>query len=153
MCFDTTSSNTGIHAGACTLIEKFLQKELLYLACRHHMHKIIVSDVFKCCFGLTSGPDVLIFKRVKEHWNFINQQEYQSFSDDVLKDDFLKHLKDETIIFATKYLQTGGKQPKDDYREFLELTVLFLGEIPPRGKQFNTPGAFHHAFSTLISII
>ena len=25
----------------------------------------------------------------------------------------------------------GGKQPRDDYREFLELTALFLGEIPP----------------------
>ena len=46
-------------------------------------------------------------------------------------------------IFATKCLQTGGKQPRDDYREFLESTVLFLGEIPPRGKQFHTPGAFH----------
>ena len=38
MCFDTTSSNTGVHAGACTLIEKLLQKELLYLACYHHIH-------------------------------------------------------------------------------------------------------------------
>ena len=123
MCFDTTFSNTGIHVGACTLIEKLLQKELLYLACRHHIHEIIVSGVFKCCFGLTSGPDNLIFKRFKEHWNFINQEEYQSLSDDVLKDDF-----------ATKCLKTGGKQPRDDYREFLELTVLFLSEISPRGK-------------------
>ena len=32
MCFDTTSSNCGIHTGACTLIEKLLQKEPLYLA-------------------------------------------------------------------------------------------------------------------------
>jgi len=58
MCFDTTSSNSGVHTGACKLIEKSLQKELLYLACRHHIHEIIVSDVFKCCFGPTSGPDV-----------------------------------------------------------------------------------------------
>ena len=86
----------------------------------------------------------MYFKRFKEHWDFINQEEYQSLSDDVLKDDFLKHLKDETITFATKCLQTGGKQSRDD-REFLELTVLFLGEIPLRGKQFNTPGVFHHA--------
>ena len=54
ICFHATSSNSGIHTGACTLIEKLLQKELLYLACRHHIHEIIVSDVFKCCFGLTS---------------------------------------------------------------------------------------------------
>ena len=58
MCFDTTSSNTCIHTGACTLIEKQLHKNLMYLACWHHMHEIIVSDVFECCFSPTSGgPD------------------------------------------------------------------------------------------------
>ena len=72
MCFDTTSSNTGIHAGAFTLIEKLLQKVLLYMACRHHIHEIILSDVFKCCFGLTSGPDVLIFKKKKRCWDLKN---------------------------------------------------------------------------------
>jgi len=88
---------------------------------------------------------VLLFKSFKEKWNFINQEEYQCLSDEDLNDDFLKHLKDEAVIFATKCLQTSGKQPRDDYKEFLELTLLFLGEIPPRGKRFNTPGAFHHA--------
>ena len=81
----------------------------------------------------------------KEHRNFIILEEYQSLSDDVLKDDFLKHLKDETITFAKKCFQTDGKRSRDDYRVFLELTVLFFGEIPPRRKQFNTPGAFHQA--------
>ena len=72
MCFETTSSNTGIHTGACTLIEKQLHKNLMYLACRHHMHEIIVSDVFKCCFVPTSGgPDVLLLKRFRKNWNFI----------------------------------------------------------------------------------
>ena len=81
MRFDTTSSNNGIHIGACTLIEKLLQKELLYLACCYRIYEIIVSVDFKCCFGLTSSPDVLIFKRFKEQWNFINQEEYQCLSD------------------------------------------------------------------------
>ena len=66
MCFDTTSSNSVIHTGACTLIKKLLQKELLYLACRHHISEIIMSDIFKSCFGLTSSPDVFTFKRYKE---------------------------------------------------------------------------------------
>ena len=80
MCFDTTSSNTGIRIGACTLIEKQLLKYLMYLACRHHMHERIVSHVFKCSFGLTSGgPDVLLFKLSKEKWNFINQNEIVCF--------------------------------------------------------------------------
>ena len=35
--------------------------------------------------------------------------------------------------------------PREDYRELLELTLLFLGETPPRGVHFRVLGAFHHA--------
>jgi len=37
MCFDTTASNTGHRQGAWVLIEQLLSKDLLYLACRHHL--------------------------------------------------------------------------------------------------------------------
>ena len=33
LCFDTVSSNTGIHSDACTLLEKLIGKSLLYTAC------------------------------------------------------------------------------------------------------------------------
>lgn len=36
-------------------------------------------------------------------------------------------------------------QPRNDYREFLELACIFLGGIPPRGIIFKKPGANHHA--------
>ena len=35
--FDTTASNTSINTGACTLIEKGLGRELVWVACRHHI--------------------------------------------------------------------------------------------------------------------
>lgn len=36
------------------------------------------------------------------------------------------------------------KQPRDDYREFLKLVVIFLGgEVP--NQKFSPPGALHHA--------
>lgn len=37
------------------------------------------------------------------------------------------------------------KQPREDYKEFLELTILFLGGTPRRNYIFRVPGAFHHA--------
>jgi hypothetical protein len=46
------------------------------------------------------------------------------------------------IKFANKQLEE--QQPRDDYREFLELALTFLGEIPHRGVRFMTPGAMHH---------
>lgn len=36
------------------------------------------------------------------------------------------------------------KQPRGDYREFLELACIFLGGVPPRGIIFKVPGANHH---------
>lgn len=36
-------------------------------------------------------------------------------------------------------------QPRDDYKEFLELVVIFLGAVPKRGVRFLAPGAMHHA--------
>jgi len=37
------------------------------------------------------------------------------------------------------------KQVRDDYRELLELSVIFLGKEPTRGIRFITPGVTNHA--------
>ena len=43
---DTTASNAGINTGACTLIEKALGRELVWVACRHHIIGVVLSSVF-----------------------------------------------------------------------------------------------------------
>jgi hypothetical protein len=35
--------------------------------------------------------------------------------------------------------------PRDDYKEFMELGMIFLRKIPPRGIQIRPPGAYHLA--------
>nr|XP_012144553.1 PREDICTED: LOW QUALITY PROTEIN: uncharacterized protein LOC105662954 [Megachile rotundata] len=49
----------------------------------------------------------------------------------------------EKINFCLYHLRQ--KQPRDDYKEFLELIIIFLGGSLPRGNTFHVPGAFHHA--------
>jgi hypothetical protein len=68
MCFDTTASNTGKHNGACRNIENILEKELLYLPCRHHIFEVVLKGVFNEVMGPTSGPDVPLFSRFKNSW-------------------------------------------------------------------------------------
>jgi len=36
-------------------------------------------------------------------------------------------------------------QPRKDYRELLELTIIFLRVIPSKGVHFTKPGAMHHS--------
>ena len=61
MSFDTTASNTGLKSGACLLLEQKLQKQLISLACRHHIHELIVARVFDSLMGPSSGPDMKLF--------------------------------------------------------------------------------------------
>lgn len=56
----------------------------------------------------------------------------------------LLELKKNAIEFVFTTLR-NEKQPRDNYREFLKLALIFLDETPPKGVHFRAPGAFHHA--------
>jgi hypothetical protein len=76
--FDTTASNTGRLNDACVILERKLEKNLLWLACRgrHNVDEVLYGDVFKAIFGPTSGPNVLLFRRFQEYWPNIDQESY-----------------------------------------------------------------------------
>jgi hypothetical protein len=144
LCFDTTASNTGRHAGACTLIEQGLDKNLLYLACRHHIMELVVGAAFeKTTIGTSSGPEIKIFKRFKDHWQFVDQGKFQVASTDPSVESMVTSQRQDIIEFVMEHLKK--KQPRDDYMEFMELSMIFLGEAPTRGMKFRTPGAMHRA--------
>ena len=63
--FDTTGSNTGVHKGACTILQELLQRQLLWLACRHHIFELILKHTFQELFGDTTGPEESFFKFLK----------------------------------------------------------------------------------------
>ena len=68
LCFDTTSVNTGRFNGVCVLLENKICRELLWLACRHHVLELILAKVFTLCCGPSSSPYTPIFKRFKGIW-------------------------------------------------------------------------------------
>jgi len=71
--FDTTASNSGRLNGACVLIEQKLGRNVLFLACRHHIFEIILQAVFiEAKFAPSSGPDIPLFKRFVNSWKHIN---------------------------------------------------------------------------------
>ena len=70
--FNTTSSNTGVNNGSCTILQNLLHQQLLWLACRHHILELIIGGAFTTIFGVTSGPEVTTFKILKTSWNSLN---------------------------------------------------------------------------------
>ena len=49
--FDTTAANTGLKIRACTLLEKALGKELIWIACRHRVFEVMLSNVCSVHLG------------------------------------------------------------------------------------------------------
>ena len=143
MCFDTTSSNTGRLSGACVLLEQKMGRTLLSLACRHHIMELMIGAVSQACYGVKSSPEVPLFKRFQSRWQYIDHDKYETgVANDVVL-QLIRDIKDDIIEFANLYLEQ--QQPREDYREFLELVMVFLGAVPSRCVRFMAPGPMHHA--------
>lgn len=144
--FDTTNSNSGPNNGAIALLERKLGKTLLKLACRHHVYEVILKGVFDIKFGTTSGPDVGIFKRFQIQWLQIDKTKFKSGIVDEQVRDVLDVVKNDVIEFCKKQLKKKNNTPRDDYKEFLELVIIFLGGHEGKNNiQFRQPGPMHHA--------
>lgn len=115
--FDTTSVNTGLKKGACSLLKKELGKELVWIACRHHVFEVVSSDVFYATIGPSgAGPDVQLFTRFKKTWPNIDKFTFEIPSEDVF-DSIQDSLKQKVMsIYATTI---RGETPGEDYQELL----------------------------------
>lgn len=143
LCFDTTSSNTGLKKGACKILEQLLGRDLLHFACRHHIMEIIAGSAFIEAMGAFSAPEFLLFKRFQAKWGSINQKNFKDSS----SDEYTKQSVADVQEVMIHFLETSLKehQPRSDYRELLELTMVFLGASHPLGTRFRAPGAMHQA--------
>ena len=140
--FDTTAANTGVHSGACAVIERSLGTRLLFLACRHHTAELMMSAVFDHFFS-SSGPDIPLFCRFKDFWDRIDQSSFDSYDDlNQNSRQWLDNRANDIEQFVLRHMEKA--QPRDDYYQLLNLTMVYLGKKPPK-MTFRRPGAYHRA--------
>lgn len=72
LCFDSTASNTGMYNGACTLLDKKIERPVIVFACRHHILELIITAVFDKLNGPSTGPNI-------DHTNFYPISDYKEF--------------------------------------------------------------------------
>lgn len=145
---DNAPVNLGVYNGVCVRLEELLSKHLLHLPCRHHVFEIVIGTVFKNVFELkTKSPHVELFKDFNDVWDEIQHLPHSPCDNEILEgNDEIKRLKDEVIAFIFDVLQNNKKYIiRDDYKELLELCLMFFGETPPGGIKFHPPGACHRA--------
>jgi hypothetical protein len=139
--FDTTASNTGKDNGACALLQQKLDRNTLHFACRHHIFEIVAEKVFTECIKVPSNsPDIQLFKRFKDYWNKIACDQFEPLQKE---DGIIPDCASDIIAFCMQQLEQN--QPRDDYKELIELTIISLGGVPQRGVHFMAPGALHRA--------
>ncbi|ESO08467.1 hypothetical protein HELRODRAFT_169320 [Helobdella robusta] len=112
-----------------------MQKEMLWLACRRHMLEIMLETVVKHSFGLSTSPDITIFKRFKEHWPLIDKSTFQTVLTDDSSTSAIVDIAEEIIEFAKKQLTTF--QPRENYRELLDLVIIYLGIFQKKVRHLN----------------
>jgi hypothetical protein len=146
MGFDTTATNTGHKKGACIILEKLLGRKLLHLPCRHHIHEIIISEVFRVLFGASTGPTISLFERFKKFWRNVDPSLYHSMNDARLESAFGQELRQETLVSLKGFLRNDQHFARGDYKEMMDLCLLML-DFPSASTSyhFQQPGAYHLA--------
>ena len=102
--FDTTPSNTGCASGACVLLEKLLNRNLLHFACRDHIHEFIISEIFVLLFGPTRGPNIGLFERFRTLRSSIDQSNFKPLDDGRCSDPLLQEIKQTVASYLRRFL-------------------------------------------------
>lgn len=98
---------------------------LLYLPCHLHTYEIILRSVFEEKLFKSSDSDILLFKKFRKPWPNINKLNLKSSCRDNYVHEKLQNIR-EKLDFCLYNIDQ--KQPRESYKEFLVLTVVFLGD-------------------------
>ena len=90
-------------------------RELLWLACRHHVMELILSKVLAVCCGPSSAPYIPILKQFRAVLAGIVHDDYQILD---LKEG-CEDLQQSTLQFLAQMLERD-RQVRDDYQELIE---------------------------------
>ena len=92
---------------------------------------------------VTNSPDIPLFKKYRDNLSNIDSTNIQN----LIYLDFVKHYNDceidQLVMFYNCELQK--KIVRDDYRELIELSIIFLGGDKEKKMKIRPPGAMHHA--------
>lgn len=131
--------------GVINQIPALLNKKMLALACRHHVAEVVLKHVFEIHGDVSKSNNLDCFKEFQNNFN-AKLNSIKTFKT-ILKFPKLKRIsapwKNSVVSFCR--LQLSNQHPRDDYRELLELVMMFLGEVPPGGIRFRKAGAISRA--------
>ena len=126
--YDTTASNSGNKMGSVTRLERKLQRSLLKMPCRRHIHELHAKHVAYAVSGReTTGPGDVLFKTFSSAWDELKEEiDYNN----LCKFDWNKHLNTKLETKAHSLLRARSVLadklfPRADYLQLAQLTVIW----------------------------
>lgn len=86
--------------------------------------KIRLKAVFLYAIDISSGPNILLFKRSKNIWNTIKFDNFTTITSNASIINASRNITADTIIFDLR--QFDEFQIRDDYKELLNLCIIFF---------------------------
>ncbi|GBM91155.1 hypothetical protein AVEN_26947-1 [Araneus ventricosus] len=125
LCCDTSASNTGRFNGACALLEQTFYREVFFFACRHHVHELVLKAVFDVKIKqVTTSPDIPLFKKLNDNWKNIDLTKIQCYRETM---ELFRTVPELENLFDFYRAELKKIMVRDDYRELIELSIVFLG--------------------------
>ncbi|GBM06118.1 hypothetical protein AVEN_265176-1 [Araneus ventricosus] len=125
LCCDTTASNTGRFNGACALLKQTFCREMLFFACRHHVHELVLKAVFDVKIKhVTTSPDIPLFKKLKDNWKKIDLTKIKCYRETM---ELFRTVPELENLFDFYRAELKNVMVRDNYRELIELSIVFLG--------------------------
>lgn len=140
---DTTAVNTGEWGGVLVKLEEAVERDVLNILCRHHVHEVLLSAAFTSTFGSVEAPTIQIFDELKSEWWRIREggYRYRPCIQEILES---QHLGDLYRNARDKLLtHSNSSFIRDDYAELNDLCLKFLGIRT--NKTFMVPGSVSKA--------
>lgn len=130
---DNENTNTGIDNETCVRLENELQRDLLRLMCRHHIHEIVVKDVYRYLFS-SGAPTNLFHPILAEAWSELKSNfRFDGFGEheeDIFYFENENQVQTYENFKGLALQQLGGhcNHPfiRDDYMEIVKVSLKFL---------------------------
>lgn len=125
---DTENTNTGHLNGVCVRIEEFLERDLFYFLCRHHIYDLILKHVGEFLFGRSTGPTFDYgCTKLKRVWENLCLADFVPYDNEADFDyDFESRFRENAL--RDLKMQDQKHQTRDDYAELTDLALKFFGE-------------------------
>ncbi|GBN12166.1 hypothetical protein AVEN_269035-1 [Araneus ventricosus] len=144
---------------------------MLFFSCRHHVYELALKAIFEVKIKqVTTSPDIPLFKKPKDNWKNIYPTKIQCYRETERRPTppclmpvrhpyrLIGHgtsYRETVELFRTvteleNLLDFYGAEFKnfmarDDYRELIELSIVFLSGDAEKKFKIKLPGAMHQA--------